>query len=114
MNDIDIYEVSREEYKGFVDTIRPECRDVRIEEDNVDYTSAKIFSKKTGKCLCSRIARKPDSGKEEPEKYYIFETPDKDESRAPTPIYKLELKNKEEVQSFFDALAKQREEHKND
>lgn len=110
----DIFEVSRDEYKSFVETIKPEYRDLKVEDDDENHIAAKIYSKKTGKYLCARIARKPDDEVKEREKYYIFETPDKEESRAPIPTYKLELKTKEEVQKFFDALAKQRKEHQND
>ena len=49
--DNSIYEVTREDYKGFVNQIKPECRDVKIEEIGTTHVAAKIFSKKTGKCF---------------------------------------------------------------
>lgn len=113
MIDESIYEVTRDEYKGFVDQIKPEFREVKVEDTGVSHIAAKIYSKKTGKCLCSRLAYKPDSGFEGPEKYYIFEMPDNDERCAPTPVLKINLKTKEEVQAFFDIIAKKNKEKNN-
>lgn len=111
--DNSIYEVTRDDYKGFVSQIKPECRDVRIEEINDTHIAAKIYSKKTGKCLCSRIAYSADYGDPDPEKYYIFEMPDNDERCAPIPVQRITLTSKEEVQAFFDAIKKLQEEQKN-
>ena len=94
--DNSIYEVTREDYKGFVNQIKPECRDVKIEKIGTTHVAAKVFSKKTG------------------EKYYIFEMPDWDERCEPVPVRKLVLETKEEVQAFFDAIAKLQKEKQND
>lgn len=112
--DSSIYEVTRDDYKGFVNQIKPECRDVRVEEIGDTHVAAKIYSKKTGKCLCSRVAYSADYGDPDPEKYYIFEMPDDDERCAPIPVQRITLTSKEEVQAFFDAIKKLQEEHKND
>ena len=113
--DNSIYEVSRSEYKGFVDEIKPECKRVEIEEINPTHTAAKIYSKKTGKCLCSRVAYSAEYGDPEPEKYYIFEMPDDDERNAPTPVVQVVLNSKEEVQTLFNFIAqKAKEEKEND
>jgi len=106
MNDKSIYEVSRNEYKGFVEQIKPECRRVEIRKVDETHTAAEIFSINTGKCLCSRITYSADYGEPEPEKYYVFEMPEKYERQAPIPKQQLVLKTKEEVQAFFDFLAK--------
>ena len=111
--DNNIYEVTRDDYKGFVSQIKPECRDVRIEEIGDTHIAAKIYSKKTGKCLCSRVAYSADYGDPDPEKYYIFEMPDNDERCAPIPVQRITLTSKEEVQAFFDAIKKLQEEQKN-
>ena len=111
--DNNIYEVTRDDYKGFVSQIKPECRDVRIEEIGDTHIAAKIYSKKTGKCLCSRVAYSADYGDPDPEKYYIFEMPDDDERCAPIPVQRITLTSKEEVQAFFDAIKKLQEEQKN-
>ena len=112
--DSSIYEVTRDDYKGFVSQIKPECRDVRIEEIGDTHIAAKIYSKKTGKCLCSRVAYSADYGDPDPEKYYLFEMPDNDERCAPIPVQRITLTSKEEVQAFFDAIKKLQEEQKND
>ena len=112
--DNSIYEVTREDYKGFVNQIKPECRDVKIEKIGTTHVAAKVFSKKTGKCLCSRVSYSVDYGEPEPEKYYIFEMPDWDERCEPVPVRKLVLETKEEVQAFFDAIAKLQKEKQND
>ena len=109
-----IYEVTRDEYKGFVDIIKPNAREIKIEDIGTIHIAAKIYSKKTGKCLCSRIGCKPNCGFEEKEKYYIFEMPDDNERKAPTPVCKINLKTKEEVQAFFDFINKKQKEKKND
>ena len=112
--DNSIYEVTREDYKGFVNQIKPECRDVKIEEIGTTHVAAKIYSKKTGKCLCSRVSYSVDYGEPEPEKYYIFEMPEDDERQAPVPVKKITLTSKEEVQAFFDAIKKLQEQQNND
>lgn len=111
--DNSIYEVTRDDYKGFVNQIKPECRDVKIEEIGDTHVAAKIYSKKTGKCLCSRVAYSADYGDPDPEKYYIFEMPDNDERCAPIPVQRITLTSKEEVQAFFDVVKKLQEEQKN-
>lgn len=111
--DSSIYEVTRDDYKGFVNQIKPEYRDVKIEEIGDTHIAAKIYSKKTGKCLCSRVAYSADYGDPDPEKYYIFEMPDDDERCAPIPVQRITLTSKEEVQAFFDAVKKLQEEQKN-
>ena len=114
MLDQSIYEVTRGDYKGFVNQIKPEYREIKTEEIGATHTATKIFSKKTGKCLCSRMSYTAKYGEPESEKYYIFEMPDDDERCAPTPTVQLQLDTKEEVQAFFDFLAKQNKEKNND
>ena len=115
MIDNSIYEVTRNDYKGFVEQIKPECRRVEIEEVDKKHTVTKIFSTNTGKCLCSRVTYSADYGEPEPEKYYVFEMPEKYERQAPIPKQQLILETKEEVQAFFDFLAKKnKKENKND
>lgn len=110
-----IFEVTRNEYKGFVEQIKPECRRVETIELNGIHTATKIFSVNTGKCLCSRVVYSAEYGEPEPETYYVFEMPEDYERQAPTPKLQLRLENKEEVQAFFDILAKQQKENnKND
>lgn len=100
MKNKEIYEVSRDEYAGFLDQIKPECRDVqKIEED--DTITLNVYSKKTNKLLCSRVA--PQNAYE---RYYVFNMPDNDECRAAKPVQKIVLETKEEVQAFLDIINK--------
>lgn len=116
MQHMDIYSVSRQEYKAFVDEIKPECRDVQEFELSYYSKATKIFSKKTGKCLCSRVSfgQRVEGEERHPEMYYIFEMPDDDERRAQIPKTKVILETPEQVQKFFDGLKKLREEFNND
>ena len=116
MQNMDIYSVSRREYKAFVDEIKPECRDVQQVELTHYSMATKIFSKKTGKCLCSRVSyeQRVEGEERHPETYYIFEMPDDDERRAQIPKTKVILETPEQVQQFFDGLKKLREEFNSD
>ena len=101
-----IYRVNREDYKAFMEQLKPECREVK----KIDLHSriiTKVFSKNTNECLCSRVTYR-EEGK--PEQYYIFKMPLDEERNAPVPHVKLELKTKEEVQAVFDAFSKMRKE----
>lgn len=109
MFDESIYEVSRGEYKGFVNEIKPEYRRVEVTQLDKKHSATKIYSTNTGKCLCSRVSYSVDYGEPDPEKYYIFEMPENYERNAAIPVQKIVLETKEEVQAFFDFLAKQKE-----
>ena len=113
ITDNSIYEVTRNEYKGFIEQIKPEHRRVETVEIDDRHTATKTFSINTGKCLCSRLTYIADYGEPEPEKYYIFEMPENYERQAPIPKRQIVLESKEEVQAFFDFLAKQIKEEKN-
>lgn len=103
-----IYEVTRADYTGFVEQIKPECRRVEVVEIDKTHTATKIFSKNTNKCLCSRVTYTAEYGDPEPEIYYIFEMPENYERQAPIPKIRVTLHTKEEVQKFFDYFAEQR------
>lgn len=103
----DIYLVTKHEYAGFVEQIKYDTRDIKVIE-NSDSKEIQIFSKKTGKHLCSRIC-----GENIKEQYYIFEFPDNDERCKPIPKMRINLETREEVQAFFNAL-KEIKENQND
>lgn len=107
----DIFSVSRAEYKEFLNQLKGDAR--RVEEIEItNYSKAvKVFSQKTGKCLCSRVSYMARTNDEEPkpEKYYIFEMPDDDERLAAIPKMKVVLETKEEVQAFLDGMKKMKE-----
>ena len=94
-----IFLVEREDYKAFVERLKVEAIEVKEEELTRSSDATKVFSKKTGKCLCSRVY-----SKEADEKYYIFEFPDDDEWGPPIPKRKITLQTKEQVQLLFDLI----------
>lgn len=108
MIDNEIYEVSRAEYKSFVETIKPETREIKERDIDEEHKTIEIFSKKTGKRLTSRIIHTAEKN-HEPEKYYIFEMPDDDERSAPIPKVQVVLETKEQVQAFLDGMKKMKE-----
>ena len=111
-----LFSVTRNEYKVFVEQIKPECRRVETIELNRTSTAVKVFSKKTGKCLCSRVSYEPlvEGEERRPEEYYIFEMPDDDERQAYKPKAQLVLETREEVQAFVNLMSKlQKEKEQN-
>lgn len=99
MDNIEIFEVTRADYKAFVERLIPGKGEVVNDEENF----IKMRSRKTGKYWCGR--RKIG---EEPEQYFIFEYPDPDEWGEPIPKVRLVLETAEEVQAVIDALAEMR------
>ena len=107
--DESIYEVTRDEYVGFLGEFRKEAGEVETQyQDNI--TTLSIISKKTGKKVCARKIDQ-DTGEEV---YYIFNMPDDDERCAAKPFRKITLDTKEEVQAFFDVLNQLTKEQKDD
>lgn len=109
----DIYEVEANDYKSFIEQIKPECR--IIKEVKLDWKTSQIqiVSKKTGHILAGRTFDHRTGNKErDPERYYIYETPLAEESRPPVPKYHLHLDTREEVQAFFTALSKMKGDNK--
>ena len=104
----DIYEVTRDEYAGFIGQLNKQIMDVE-QSYQEDMTIFKIKSKNTGIHLCTRII--PEEGEEH---YFIFNMPADDERVAPKPVLKIMLDNKEDVQTFFNALNKLQQEKHND
>ena len=94
----DIYEVTRDEYAGFIGQLNKQMCDVeQYFEDGL--TIMKIKSKITGIHLCTRIIS--DNGEEH---YYVFNMPINEERIAPKPVMKINLDTKEAVQEFFNVL----------
>ena len=98
--DKSIFEVTRDEYVGFIREINPNSRIMEKEEDE-RAVRLKVVSNKTGKVLCERII--PEEGDEI---YYVYEMPDPNERIAPKPVQKIVLETPEEVQAFMDILSK--------
>lgn len=103
--DNSIFAVTRAEYKGFIEQIKPNAYKVEEIKDPGKQI-AKIVSKKTGKCLCSRVSYANGN----PEAYYVFEMPEPDERQKPVPHIPIVLQDRQEVQKFFDAYFKMKKE----
>lgn len=101
----DIFEVSKTQYKDFVDGIKPGCGNL-VDKKNGGYIAHQIYSKKTGLLLCERRAY----DRTQTEKYYIFDTPDADETREVVrhPVYTIT--DAKEFQKILDYLAQKRKE----
>lgn len=103
----EIFEVTRGDYKSFVARLVKGA--IKTEEvvisENIKQMN--VYSKKTNKLLC---AREYCSLEDVPEKYYIFEFPEKDEWTKPIPRTQIVLETPEEVQAVLKAFAKFMEE----
>lgn len=110
--DNSIYEVTRDDYKAFVEQIKRGCGRVEIVTTK-SYQFSNIISQKTGKRLCGRKTYINNNNKNIPEKYYIYEMPDDDERCKPIPKLRLNLETREEVQAFFNILSKMNKEKNN-
>ena len=98
--DNEIFEVSRDEYAGFLRQINVKTLDTEINHAD-DLTVIKVYSKTSGKHLCSRIVTEDG-----PEYYYIFNMPPDEDRTARKKVAKITLNTQEEVQAFFDVLNK--------
>ena len=109
--DRNIYEVTRNDYKGFVKTIKPEARDVRTDYIDDYHLATNIYSKKTNKILCGRVTdmRTDEDVERDAERYYIYNSPEPDESLPAIPTRKVVLETKEQVQALFDWMKRVRE-----
>lgn len=106
----DIYEVEKEDYLGFLQTLKPECC---IEsQEKIDDWHYEIIesSKKTGKIFCEKIVTL-DLKQEYviAERYYIINLPEADESQEPKGKLRIELKTPEELRAFFKLISSKKE-----
>lgn len=113
MFDDEIYEVTRDEFKGFIDQLKSNCF-VYEEygfEDGPDETHEIKITSSDGKRHFASIKQ---FSKNEDVHYYVYEMPRDDERNPPKPIRKITLESPEEVQAFFEVLNKIHKEQKND
>ena len=115
MKDKSVYEVTREDYKNFIEQIKIQCRRVEEVKLNETFTAVKVFSVKSGRCLASRVYdHRKNVNQHEPETYYIYELPEPEESQPPIPKVKVVLETKEQVQALLDGLKRMCEAEKHD
>ena len=92
----EIFEVSRDEYNGFIDWLKPGS--YQKENDN-DGTEQRYVSKLTKKILCARINNSEEI------KYYIFELPEPQEKLdQPIRRAKLTIETPEQLEALFTIL----------
>lgn len=104
--DNEIYEVSRDEYAGFLGQINQKSLDTEVQALD-DCIVIKVFSKTSGEHLCTRII--PEESEEH---YYVFNMPP-DEDRVPPPrIAKITLEDRTEVEKFLQILSRLSKESK--
>ncbi len=97
----DLFEVTRDDYVGFLDQIKRDCKAVKKStRDNLNVLE--VYSKNTDKLLCARTVNIDDNS----EKFYIYNMPENEERQASPARRKIVLETKEEVQAFFDILSK--------
>lgn len=98
----DIFEVTRDEYIGFLSQIKPEARET-VTETEEKYVIYKIYSKLNNNHLCTK---KVPVGKQNDDiqHYYIYNMPLKEQRQQPTPVHKYTLKTQEQVQEFLKIL----------
>lgn len=104
MQNKEIFEVTKADFRAFAERLKPDCCHTETTQPEEDFLQMYTYSNRTETLLCGR-EKKLDS----PEKYYIFNYPEEDEWGPPIPKMKLTLETAEEVQAFFDALKKMKE-----
>ena len=110
MFDDELYEVTRNEFKGFINQIKPDCFD-HVILDYEGYKEIKIISTDRKRHFAS-VKTFPN---DEEMHYFVYEMPNDDERCEAKPVKTITLNTKEEVQTFFEALHKiQKGELKND
>lgn len=104
MQNKEIFEVTKADFRAFAERLKRGCCHTETTQPEEDFLQMYTYSNRTGALLCGR-EKQLDS----PEKYYIFNYPEEDEWGPPIPKMKLTLETAEEVQAFFDALKKMKE-----
>ena len=109
----EIYEVSRDEFVGFIAQIKPECFthtiDTHYDEDtyNINEQIVHIVSADDERRFAKIVST------EEETRQYVYEMPRNEERQAAKPVRKITLGTKEDVQAFFNALQQIQENKKN-
>lgn len=111
----DLYEVSHNEFKGFIEQIKPECfiyKEIGYSSDCNEEREIKILSTDESRHFASIITK---YAKDEIEThFYVYEMPKDEERRAAKRIRQITLETPEEVKLFFQALNNIQKGEKND
>lgn len=98
--DNELYEVSRDEYVGFLGQINPKTLDTIIEK-KPEYTSLKVYSNTSKQHLSTRIVFEDGV-----ECYYVFNMPPDEDRVPPKKIAKITLDDRKDVENFLKILSK--------
>lgn len=104
--DNELYEVTRDEYVGFLGQINKQTLDTEVFGKGEETTIIKVYSKTSGQHLCTRIV---EDGQEF---YYVFNMPPDEDRVPPQVVAKITLDTREEVEAFFNAISKLSKEEK--
>ena len=100
----DIYEVTHNDYRGFVRQLNS-SRVSKVPIKNADDITIgeEFHSNKNDILLCAAV----QEDEEQPVKYYIINMPDNDERIAAKPVRHVILREKEEAKLFLDFISSQ-------
>lgn len=101
----ELYEVTREQYKAFILQLKPEIRDVQMDYKSDGTIITDVYSNIRNIKLCSRV-NNPVT--ESPEKYYIWELSNAEESQKYTPRRQVVLEDPEQVQILLNYIKEHR------
>jgi len=111
MFDDEVYEVTRDEFKGFIDQIKPECftyEEYGFGNEYGETHEIKVTSTDSTRHFAS-IKRFYE---DENIHYYVYEMPHDDECRPAKSVYQITLNSPEEVAEFFKLLKQTQEKNK--
>ena len=97
--DNELYEVTRDEYAGFLSQINKHSIETEVFEES-NNTIIKVYSKTSKQHLCTRIVN------DEQEFYYVFNMPPEEDRVPPQKIKRITLNTREEVEAFLNILSK--------
>ena len=102
----DIYEVDKEDYLGFLKTLKPDCfieTQNKIDDWHYEIIETSILTKKI---TCKKKVTL-DFNKQYviSEIYYIINLPESEETQEPTGKLHIELKTPEELKAFFKIIS---------
>lgn len=97
----DLYEVSLEDYKAFIQQLKPEIREVRENYAADGTIRTEVYSNVRNVKLCSRICNPTTQS---PEKYYIWELSNAQESQKYIPRRKVVLDDPKQVKTLLNYI----------
>lgn len=98
----EIYEVTYDDYRGFIDQLIPD-KIIHLAVGEEEYNVDKIYSKVSKRCICEHWIPRASHEKELEEKFYIFIIPD-EERKAARPIKRVQITEKEDAEKIMNIL----------